>query len=184
MGRPKQLLELGGRTVLSRILTAMGEGGIEERYTVLSHDGTDREAMVAECERSGVEVITNSLPDAEMAETARVARDALSDDPPDGYCIATCDQPLVDASIYSSIVSAFQKASDTVVIPVHTGRRGHPVIFPRAALQNWGAPATLREIVRNPAAQITEVPVASDTILDALDTPQDYARLQQQVAAT
>jgi molybdenum cofactor cytidylyltransferase len=59
---------------------------------------------------------------------------------------------------------------------VYNGKRGHPVIFDsryRAellAISDQGA----REVVRKHAGDILEVPVDSSTVLQDMDTPQDY----------
>jgi CTP:molybdopterin cytidylyltransferase MocA len=69
----------------------------------------------------------------------RAAIDAL----PPGVTAALfipCDQPLLDAATLSRLVQA-HAAGAPVVVPVHGGRRGAPVLFARSL---WGELAKLR----------------------------------------
>jgi molybdenum cofactor cytidylyltransferase len=63
-----------------------------------------------------------------------------------------------------------------VAVPVHGGRRGHPVriaasLFP--ALAVLGDDEPLRTLVRAEGRTVVEVPVESDSVLRNLDRPGD-----------
>ena len=77
------------------------------------------------------------------------------------------------------VLSAFQ-ASDgqTLVIPSHAMRRGHPILLPRWLWDEvlaLPAGATLRSVIQRHAAAIRYVEVDTATVLADLDTPEQYA---------
>ena len=64
-----------------------------------------------------------------------------------------------------------------VVLPVHAGRRGHPIVLAAelfGSIANLGPDQPLRDVVR-PAVGL-EVQVADAGILVDLDTPDDLRR--------
>lgn len=93
----------------------------------------------------------------------------------DGWMIWPGDMPLVRADTARRIALAFDHSAPTV--PVHDGRRGHPVLFPsrfRGALgaltEDMGARAVLAA-----AGRVVEVSVEDPGICFDIDSPEDLA---------
>ena len=66
-----------------------------------------------------------------------------------------------------------------VRVPTCNGRRGHPIVLPRAIWPDvWALPrgATLRDLWRDRADVLCEMPVDSPSVLRDMDTPADYER--------
>jgi molybdenum cofactor cytidylyltransferase len=62
-------------------------------------------------------------------------------------------------------------------VPSYQLHRGHPWLVSRAlwpAVFALHSPETLRDFLKQHAAQITYLPVESASILQDLDTPEDY----------
>jgi molybdenum cofactor cytidylyltransferase len=89
------------------------------------------------------------------------------------------DQPRSTAML-RSIIEASPGAEITV--PVHAGRRGHPVVFD-ASLRDELLATTegtmgIRAVLERHAADVREVEVATDDVLVDLNRPEDVAASQ------
>jgi CTP:molybdopterin cytidylyltransferase MocA len=68
----------------------------------------------------------------------------------------------------------------SIIVPVFGGRRGHPALIAWEHVAGMRAlpPDTgLNVYLRRQAVATLELPVASETVLCDLDTPEDYERL-------
>jgi molybdenum cofactor cytidylyltransferase len=85
--------------------------------------------------------------------------------------------PLVTRVDYEALARAF-RAQDggAVCIPVHQGRRGHPVLFPArhfAALAACEGDSGARHILADPATRLIEVEASSGVLID-FDDPESF----------
>lgn len=173
MGSCKQLLPLGGTTIIGRCLDALFKGGVDEVVVVISKEGSD----VAEAVR-GYPVVTVVNPDAEgdMASSVRTGRDALASKA-SGVIISLCDYPLVSADTIYSLVKEHESLPDQIIIPCHQEKRGHPLLFPRSFLNELSTEMILRDLARKHPEQICHLECEDPGILIDMDTPEDYRRI-------
>ncbi len=90
------------------------------------------------------------------------------------------DQPHVLVRTVEVLLEEFRRSGSPIVIPVHRGRRGHPVLFGRPVFEELlGASQDLgaRAVVRADAGRVREVPVADAAVLEDIDTPEAYEEL-------
>ena len=130
MGSCKQLLDLGGMTVLARCLETLLAGGVREIVVVV---GVNGESVAAEAGRFPVRIVVNNDPAGDMASSVRVGRAALSATA-SAVIVALCDYPLVLPATVASLKESHARESDCIIIPTHSGQRGHPLLFPRTVL--------------------------------------------------
>jgi 4-nitrophenyl phosphatase len=102
----------------------------------------------------------------------------------DGALFLQCDQPRVNADLLRTMVRRFEASKHPIVHPVHDGRRGTPVLFPRRLFPELSA-VTGDEggrslIERHPEAVAT-IRVDDPSVLVDVDTPADYDRLLNSV---
>jgi len=172
MGSCKQLLPLGGVTVIGRCLDALVTGGAGEVVVVVSEAGNE----VADAARAyPVRIVVNPESDGDMASSVRAGRDAL---PPDvgGVIVALCDYPLVSAATVTRLIEEHAD-SPGIIIPCHGGRRGHPLLFPRAILNELTGGLILRDLVQRNPERIRCLDVDDPGVLIDMDTPEDYLRI-------
>jgi len=172
MGRTKALIpQAHGGTALRGIVEACRKGGCGE---VLVVAGADADAVLAEAEASGARGVENGAWKRGRSTSIKAALPHL---PPGtgGLLLFPVDHPLVGAEVVSLLREAFEETpSADVVLPVHGGRRGHPVVvaarlFPALALLGDDQP--LRDLFHAPGRALLEVPVPSDSVLRNIDTP-------------
>lgn len=173
MGSCKQLLPLGGTTVIGRCLDTLVAAGISEIVVVVSPEG----GLVAEASREfPVRVVVNSAAEGDMASSVRVGRDAVSTQA-SGVIVTLCDYPLVATATFEHLVRQHYASPDSIVIPTHAGRCGHPLLFPRLILDELASGQTLRDLTGKVKDSICHINVGDAGILTDMDTPEDYRRV-------
>lgn len=175
MGRCKQLLPLGERSALACGIETLLVAGIEEIVVVIGPAAAEVEA---EARRFPVRVAVNPAAGSDMAASLQVGIAALSPGMTH-VVVALCDHPLVAAATVATLLEEQQAHPAAVVIPIHAGRKGHPVLVPRQLLVELGRFPTLRDLLQAHAAAVRYVEVADEAVVLDMDTPEDYARLLQ-----
>jgi CTP:molybdopterin cytidylyltransferase MocA len=88
------------------------------------------------------------------------------------------DQPQMRGENVRKILETYPITVDTLVLPSYSMRRGHPWLVGR---KYWGdvmalrTPQSLRDFLRTHSDAIRYVMVDDDSILNDIDTPEDYA---------
>jgi molybdenum cofactor cytidylyltransferase len=93
----------------------------------------------------------------------------------DGAIVLLGDMPRVDAAIVDRLIAAFTPGR--IVVPTVHGRRGNPVLWPRAyfaQLQGLAGDVGGRGLIEANAAAVIEVPFAAAVDFD-VDTPDALA---------
>ena len=172
MGQPKALLKYGGKAFIELILNAIGESSIESTVVVLGHDHEAIRPRVT----LGVSVYNDDY-ESGMTTSFQAGIRALGPES-EGAVLFLVDHPVVDPQTIDMLITSFTPGR--IVLPVYEGRRGHPVLFSRAALDEvLDLPSTkgANVIVRKSPERITEVAVSQPGILVDVDTPEQFERL-------
>lgn len=180
MGEPKLLLPLGGTTVLGKVVSTFAAAGMEEIVVVTGADRQQIERLLAKLSTNfPLRVVYNpAFAKGEMLssiQTGLTALDSLSR----AAMIGLGDQPQVRAETIMNICAAFVQTNSPLVIPSFQNRRGHPWLAARSIWPEILAlplSTTPRHFLNTFSRQITYVD-ADESILQDLDTPDDYARL-------
>ena len=175
MGSCKQLLDLGGKTVMKRCLETLLSGGIQQIVVVVGPQGED---VASEAGRFKVEIAVNEDLAGDMASSVRIGRQQLAINVT-GVIVALCDYPLVTSDTIAHLVACHTAAPGTILIPTHCGRKGHPTLFPTAALDELTEGVTLRDVVHREPLRIQLIEVDDPGILQDMDTPEDYHLLRK-----
>jgi molybdenum cofactor cytidylyltransferase len=172
MGHPKALLLYRGRTFLAHILDAIGSSRIEHTVVVVGHH---RDAIQKALPLK--HVVFNPNYEQGMSTSVQAGLRAL---PPGvtGAALFLVDHPLIEAVTIDALLDKLQPGR--IVLPVHNGRRGHPVVFAVELFDEilqLSADEGLNTVVRREPGRVIEVPVAAPGILRDIDTPDQFAKL-------
>lgn len=172
MGSPKALLQYRGQTFLETILAAIASARLAPAIVVAGHH---------------YDLISKSFPDIQiefnpnynqgMSTSVQTGIRALPAGL-DGAAVFLVDHPMVDRQTIDVLVSRL--APGRIVVPVHDGRRGHPVVFAAELFEEILAlppDQGLNTIVRRQQERVTEVFVENEGVLRDIDTPEQFARL-------
>ncbi len=182
MGQPKLLLPVGGETVLARVLGAVRAGGVADVLVVV---GPHAPALAEAARAGGAHVLILAEDTADMRATCihgldwLAARFTPAND--DGWLLLPADHPTCRPQIVQALLAAAaQHPERSIIVPVHAGRRGHPVWLRwrhtaaiRALPENQG----LNRFIRERTAETLELDWQDAEVLRDLDTPEDYRRL-------
>src|SRR5207253_7907420 len=100
----------------------------------------------------------------------------------DGVIVCLGDMPLVGGLEIDKLISAFNHNEHrTIIVPVHGGERGNPVLWGRqhfADMAKLEGDRGARQLIDANADQVTEVAMRSDTVLADFDTPESLSRFK------
>jgi molybdenum cofactor cytidylyltransferase len=180
MGCCKQLLPLGGSTVIDRCLDTLFKGGADEVVVVISEAG---QSVAEAVSAYPVRTVVNPDPEGDMASSVRTGRDAISS-AASGVLICLCDYPLVSANTITGMITQHQLQPDQIIIPCFDGQRGHPLLFPGSLLDRLETGMILRDLIREHPQQIHYLETEDPGILMDMDTPEDYRRICNMIQVT
>lgn len=182
MGRPKLALPLGDRTILEHVVTALRASAYQTVVVVGPH--VPELVPLAKAAGAQVCVLTEQTPDmrATVERGLQWIEAHFHPRPTDAWLLAPADHPTLEAAVVHALSDSFRvDPSRSILIPTHSGRRGHPALVAWKHVEGIRALPSDRGInayFREHAADVREVAVDSDGVLCDLDTPEDYERLR------
>jgi molybdenum cofactor cytidylyltransferase len=184
MGRPKPLLDLGGKPALARVLEACRGAALSRPIVVLGHDA---DGIRRGIDLSRETLVLNPHPELGMASSLREGLNALPKEAR-GFLIYPADYPLVTWKELVLLEERFEHDHrHHVFIPTFEGKRGHPVACDRALADEFltlppESPAHL--VIRKDPARVQEVPVKNPWVAKDLNTKEDYQAVEDTVKAS
>lgn len=175
MGKTKQLLTLGNKTLIEHVVDNVLASRVAETVVVIGHDAN---AIKGVLKNRPVKLALNQNYLEGMGTSVRAAMDQVSP-AAQGVLIVLGDQPGITGGVIDQVVSNFSEGKGSIIVPVHKGRRGNPVLFDikyKSELIKLSGDVGAREVVIAHPDDVYEVDVGSEGILEDIDTEQDYKR--------
>jgi molybdenum cofactor cytidylyltransferase len=176
LGRPKQLVEWEGKTLIRRAAEALIDAGCSPVLVVLGAE-VDRSRE----ELAGLDLVTvvNDAWESGMGSSIAFGmRAVVSVDPrPAAILISLCDLPLISAEELRPFLNNFRRSGNDVIAAEYNNVAGVPALFSAKffpSLASLDGEKGAREIIRNSRGALRiPLPVAAidvDTELDLLQT--------------
>lgn len=179
LGRPKQLVEYGGETLLARAARVAREAGAAPVVVVL---GAEQERIASAVDLSGTRVVRNGDWEQGIASSIHAGLRAAGD--ADGALILTCDQPRLTAEHLRALMAAFAELKSAgAAASEYAGGRGVPAIFPRsmfAELFALSGDRGARALLAQSSCAVATVDFPGGEV--DVDTPEDMERLNEERA--
>jgi CTP:molybdopterin cytidylyltransferase MocA len=176
MGRLKQLLPFGSKTVIETVVDMMLETSVDDIVVVLGHRADEVGSVLSD---RSVRSVVNSSYETGMFSSVLSGLEALGNDV-DGMMLLLGDQPQIKGEVVDAVLDRFRKTDKGIAIPEVEGHRGHPVIIDvnryGAAIQDLDGSEGLKPIVRGYPDDTDFVVLDDPSILRDMDTPEDYER--------
>lgn len=175
MGRPKMLMPWGESTVLQTVISTIQAAGVTDILVVTGGAHKEVEALVG---RSVQTVFNEEHGTGEMLSSIQTGLNAKKNEAEAGL-IFLGDQPQVKEESVRKVCQAFAVGDSPIVVPSYDMHRGHPWLVARPL---WGelvamkAPLTARDFLKKHSDQIKYVEMDTPSILEDLDTPEDYLK--------
>lgn len=176
MGRPKALLDAGGRSFVSAVVGALVGGGCDPVVVVT---GPDQPEVARRAQASGALVLVNREPGEGPITSLRLALAALGSSV-DGVAVLPVDHPAVLPETVAALLEAFAPGDAPLVLPSIGGERGHPALFHRRLfpeLMDPGLEGGARAVVHRHLEKARLVAVDDPGALADVDTPDAYRAL-------
>lgn len=179
LGRPKQLLEFEGETLLARTVRLSSHSGA---FPVLAVLGSSADQIVASVHSTAVQFVMNQDWEQGIAASIHAGLHALEELAPatQGVILLTCDQPRLTAEHLESMLQEFlESKGEAIIASAYAGTLGTPVIFPRedfAGLYTLKGDQGARSLLKGNRRVIREIPLPGGEI--DIDHPADLDLLR------
>ena len=176
MGSPKQLLRIGGITLVRRAAETALASRCQAVYVV---GGAAAEAVRRELSELPLQVVDNPDWETGLAGSIRVGIEAVGAGSPefDAAILAPVDQPQIHPALLDRLIEVFEDGEREIVACSYAGTVGAPALFSRrhfADLANLSGDRGAKSLLEARAGEVAQVPFPEGAT--DLDTPEDYQR--------
>ena len=184
MGISKLLLDLGGRTLIRRLINSLNVSQIAAVCVLVRADDQKLRDELNTC--GDVEVVIADPTPSDMKESVQQLLESISTKwtptDRDAWLLIPGDHPIVESSVMERLLEESRKHADQIVVPIHQRRRGHPTVFPwRLTSEVFQLPDDQGvNALLHGAEKVVEVPCPEPSVLWDIDTPEDYAAICSQ----
>jgi molybdenum cofactor cytidylyltransferase len=179
MGAANKLTaDIGGKPMVRRVVEAALASAASPVLVVTGHQAADVRAALA-----GLTVSFVHNPDyAQGLSSSLKAGIGALPDTAVGALVLLGDMPQITAAHLDRLMAAFADDKGAgIIVPTHAGKRGNPVLWPRAhfaeMLQLEGDAGAKRLLAAH-ASRVREVDLGTDAIFTDVDTPEALAQLR------
>jgi molybdenum cofactor cytidylyltransferase len=188
MGSNKLIEDVGGTPMVARVARSIAESKAQP-ITVVTGNQADKVKQAMD----GIAATFVHNPDfAQGLSTSLKAGIAaltpkIESGDIDGIMVCLGDMPLVDARTLDKLIAAFNPLEGrAIVVPVHDGRRGNPVIWSTqylAEMKSIGGDQGARKLLDLHADDVSEVQIDDEGVLFDVDTPDKLADVRARIRA-
>ena len=173
MGRVKQLLPLGRKSILEHSLDNLLESRVDEVIVVL---GSEAAKVAKKVAARRVKTVVN--PDYRRGMGTSIARGLNSVSiKATAIMLVLADQPFIDSKVINQLIDEFETPNKSIAVPVYKGRRGHPIIFAikyKNELSGLKGDTGGKDIIERHPDDVIEVAVESEDIFTDIDDVESY----------
>jgi molybdenum cofactor cytidylyltransferase len=195
LGKPKQLIQFRGKTLVRRVVDAASEAGCQpilvvlgtERTSHLYSDGLPRvkgrhheiELITSELKKTGATIVANSNWQCGIGTSIRTGVQHLLDTAPgvEATVLLTCDQPYVDRAVIDGLITLHRETRKPIVAASYAGTLGVPALFDRGRLPELlrlDDSAGAKSTILSNRDQVAEFPFPDGKV--DIDTAEDWQR--------
>ncbi len=175
LGRPKQLLDYHGRTLLDATLETARRCAFDQLIVALGGAGDEVRSIV---DLSGCDIVDN-VHYTTGCSSSIVAALAAVDERTEALVLLLGDQPGVDPSSVDELRAAAESTDAALAVCRYDGGRGHPFWFARsvfADLADLHGDKAVWKLLESGRHPVTEAAIDGPVPID-VDTWADYERL-------
>ena len=178
LGKPKQLLHYGGKTLLAHAINEAVNSNADAVVVIL---GKDANLFKKEIDERKVRVAINSSWEEGMASSVRLGLDILFNAKPyiDAVIIMVCDQPHISSSILNQLIITQQRTTKQIVTSNYGNSIGPPALFHKKyfeELVKLSGDTGARKIIQRNMNDVATILFPEGDI--DIDTEEDYEKLK------
>ncbi|PWS29964.1 nucleotidyltransferase family protein [Pedobacter paludis] len=178
LGRPKQLLELNGKTLISHVIEEAENAKIQVIAVVT---GSNSDLIQQEIKDKKILIVDNQSWEIGMASGINAGLSALLNfnNKIESIIISVCDQPFISRAIFDSLIDAKNNTNKGIVASHYQNIIGTPVLFDKkyfGDLKALTGEEGAKKILKVYPNDLVSVPFENGEI--DIDTQSDYLNLQ------
>jgi molybdenum cofactor cytidylyltransferase len=176
LGRPKQLLELDGNTLLQKSIIA----ALNVSKNVIVVLGANEQLIRPTISGFPIEITLNKNWAKGMSSSIRTGMSVLENINCEAVLLMLCDQPFVDALLLERMISVFEKSELPIVAAEYEGKVGVPAIFDISFFQTLKileGQKGAKVLIINNLEKVERVVFEKGKI--DIDTEEDWARFKE-----
>ncbi|MFL5758490.1 MAG: NTP transferase domain-containing protein [Thermomicrobiales bacterium] len=177
LGKPKQLLDLGGEPILRHTVRNAAVSDLDQVVLVLGHEAAEIDDAVGDW---GQNLVIN--PDYARGQSTSLKLGLSAVEPTaEAVLFLLGDQPQVTPKIINLVLNSFCRGEGRIVMPAYRGKPANPVLFAREFFPEIAAidgDRGARPIIGEHRQEVHYLAIDADPPLD-VDTPADYERLKK-----
>jgi molybdenum cofactor cytidylyltransferase len=184
-GQPKQLLPVGGKTMLQHVVDVVLASPVDQTIVVLGHRAGEigasvRQGLPTAADKSA-DIVTNEEWQAGLSTSVQAGLRAIRSDI-QAALFVLADQPAITPGIIAALLGRYRETGAPIVVPTYRGERGNPALFDRSLfseLMEVRNDQGGRQLVDRYANRTEKVEVGSEAVLVDVDTEEDYQRFKE-----
>jgi molybdenum cofactor cytidylyltransferase len=177
MGSNKLIADVGGKPMVRRVAEAALLSAASPVLVVTGHHEADVRIAL-----TGLDVAFVHNPDyAQGLSTSLKAGIAAAPASVAGALVLLGDMPQIAPGHLDQLIAAFRDGAGAVIVPVHAGKRGNPVLWPRSFFPSMLAlagDAGAKGLLAANAACVRQVDLGTNAIFLDVDTAEALAQLR------
>lgn len=176
--RNKLLCSVAGAPMVRRVVEAALASRCAQVMVVTGHQSREVNGALDGCAVS--RVFNPDYADG-MAGSLRAGLQALPADT-DGVLVLLADMPWISAAHLDRLLDAFDPVQPKILVPERDGRRGNPLLWPRAYFDEMAAlsgDVGARLLLERHGDRVQGIRFDTDAIFADVDTPQALAAVTQ-----
>lgn len=178
MGTDKLLLPWQSSTILETVIAAWQRSKVDHIFVVIPQERTDLPRVLRGLP---VRIVLADPQPSDMKGSIQLALKAIEEQcapsPADAWLVAPADMPTLSSKTIDAVLEAAQDHPGSIVVPVNSEKRGHPVLLPwhvAKSVQSLPSDQGINVLLnRSPLIFVNVEQLGSD-----VDTPADYRKLR------
>lgn len=176
MGQNKLLMKWGNVTVLEKVIQTLQSAEINDIIVITTNE------ISKSITHYQLQITLNET-NQEMLSSIQLG---LQNQKAESEAVIIClgDQPQIESGSVKAVCEAYQKSKSNLVVPSYQNRRGHPWLVAKplwSEILNMKENQTPRDFLNKHSNEIEYVNLDTPTILQDLDTPEDYLKYKPNV---
>lgn len=176
MGQPKQLISMGGETLVQRTIRTAAQAGSNKTVVVF---GANHEKIRDSLQSDHVELVYNQHWQRGMGGSLKCGLNFVMSkfSEVEVALFLVCDQPLLTTEHLKKMLEKFSETNSPIVASYYAGKNGVPVLFHKSLFHElrtiddqYGA----KRVIEQNSALVKSVDFPNGVI--DLDTPEDWQK--------
>jgi CTP:molybdopterin cytidylyltransferase MocA/broad specificity phosphatase PhoE len=181
MGAFKPLLEVGGLSVLARVIRCLRAGGADIVCVVTGHN---RELLKNIISGEGAAEIFNPDYNDGMFTSVRAGVRYFADKNTDGILLTPADYPLIPSIAVKKLLAAANNNVNKFAVPVFKGAKGHPLYIPSrfyGEILAHDGTGGLKGVTQRCESEVLRVDMPYEGVMLDMDELSDYKNIMSSI---